>query len=285
MQIDQNPKPQSQQNSSAVNDRSQQQSSQKVSEDEASRFTKELDKKNNPQKSKAKSKEGNENEQSLASIFAEQSRHNKHLSALKEKSGSKEEKGQLADAELAHALDNESDKSDEHDYEKESKVNTTTANSSRLQEQLDMSFTQIQENQLKAATQIKEVHQAKSIKEVEAALQKMADQIYVSGKEAVNGSEIRISIKDNILPATEVRIHRHGGELTIAMNTTSSDSHNFLAQHQASLQKQLEERFSSENVQLSLDMTGDMNDQNNNGSRNEYVEDERIDIDRKNKRV
>lgn len=286
MNIDQNTNTQPQQNNtSSSHQAQQQQGNQKVSEGEASKFSDQLKKTDKSKKNKNKNENKDEtiDEQSLSSILAEQSKHTKSLLALTNKEG-REGMRQLLDDELEQALQDQL--KDGNSLYNEEHKGAHNIDHQRLRESmLDASFISIQDNQLRAEMQIKEVQQVKSIKDVEAALQKMADQIQVSAKGAINGAEIKIAIKDNILPATEVRIHRHGGELTITMSTGSSDTHNFLAQHVASLQKQLDERFSSESVQINLDMAGDMNDQGDGGSRNEYVEDETIDINKKNKNV
>ncbi len=226
----------SQTNQQNQNEQAQQnQSSQKVSEDEAARFSKQMEKKDKPKKGDGEKK----GDQDLDSLFAEQSRHAKELLEQRLKD---QKDGQGGGGNRDHLM--------------------------------DMAFAQIQETQLKTDVQLKEIQQTRSVKEVEAALQKMADQIQVSAKDAINGAEIRISIKDNILPGTEVRIHRHAGELTVTMNTTSAETHNLLAQHQASLQKHLDDRFSGENVQINFNMADDTNDQNDGRSRNEYASEE-----------
>lgn len=135
----------------------------------------------------------------------------------------------------------------------------------------ELGLTKTSEAQIKADLQVRETQQVNSVKEVNAILQKMADQIHVSSKDAVNGAEIRISLKDNVLPGTEVRIHRHGGELTVTLNTTSAETNNFLAQHEASLQKTLADRFGNEKVQVNINMSGGDNQENDGRSRNEYV--------------
>lgn len=138
-------------------------------------------------------------------------------------------------------------------------------------DQSEQALASASQGQLKADNQIREMQQASSVKEINATLQKMADQIQVSAKDAINGAEIRISLKDNILPGTEIRIQRHGGELTVTLNTTSAEANNFLAQHEASLQKSLAERFSNEKVQVNINMSGGDNQQNDGRSRNQYV--------------
>ena len=239
MQIDQSTQPQQQAPSTDVNNQTK--SAQKVSEDEASKFNKELTKKDKPKKEKKNKSEKGVEEQSLASLFAEQ---RQARDALEPKNKDEHEGHQ-------------GEKSQDH--------------------LVEMAFSQINETQLKSNIQLTEIQQAKSVKEVEATLQKMADQIHVSGKDAVNGAEIRISIKDSILPGTEVRIQRHGGELTVTMNTSSAEAHNLLAQHQASLQKHLNDRFSNEQVQINFHMTDESGDQNDGRSKNEYVSEDNDD--------
>lgn len=130
------------------------------------------------------------------------------------------------------------------------------------------------QNPIKADTQLREIQQTSSVKEIDTALQKLADQIQVSAKDAVNGAEVRISLKDNVLPGTEIRIQRHGGELTVTMNTTSAEAGNFLAQHEANLQKMLAERFSNDKVQVNINMSGGDNQDSDGRSRNQYVADD-----------
>ena len=127
------------------------------------------------------------------------------------------------------------------------------------------------QNQVKADAQLREIQQANSVKEIDAALQKLADQIQVSAKDAVNGAEVRITLKDSVLPGTEIRIQRQGGELTVVMNTSSAEAGNFLAQHEASLQKMLAERFSNDKVQVTINMSGGDNQDSDGRSRNQYV--------------
>lgn len=129
---------------------------------------------------------------------------------------------------------------------------------------------------VKVDTQIREIQQASTVKEVDAALQKLATQIQVSAKDALNGAEVRITLKDSVLPGTEIRIQRHAGELTITMNTTSAEAGNFLAAHEANLQRILAERFSNDKVQVNVNLSnGDNQDQEQDGrSRNQYANDD-----------
>lgn len=146
----------------------------------------------------------------------------------------------------------------------------------------DIALAKGAEAQLKTNMQIRETQQAASVKEVNAILQKMADQIHVSAKDAVNGAGIRLTLKDSVLPGTEIRIHRHDGVLSVTMNTASAESGNFLAQHEASLQKTLAEKFANEKVQVNINMSGGDNQDTDGRSRNQYVAEDDDDQDNNN---
>ena len=123
-----------------------------------------------------------------------------------------------------------------------------------------------------------ELQKSSRAQEVAEKLQQLVDKIYVSGKDAVNGAEVRLSIKDSILPGTEIRINRNEGAVSVMLNTTSAESHNLLAQHKASLEKMLADKFTNEIVKVDLHMADNNHDENDGRSRNEYVpEDEKKD--------
>ncbi|USE34673.1 type III secretion HpaP family protein [Endozoicomonas sp. SCSIO W0465] len=211
------------------------QQNSKVSEKQANDFADRMTKES---RDKAK-KTGGDKEQSLESLLAEQNKSSKEAIKGRQEKGSREESGE-------NMFQNARDGS-EH-----AMINNA-------------------QNPIKADVQLREIQQANSVKEIDAALQKLADQIQVSAKDAVNGAEVRISLKDNVLPGTEIRIQRHGGELTVTMNTTSAEAGNFLAQHEANLQKMLAERFSNDKVQVNINMSGGDNQNSDGRSRNQYV--------------
>ncbi len=126
------------------------------------------------------------------------------------------------------------------------------------------------ESQIRADIQIREIPPPTNIKEANAALQKMADQIHVTSRDAVNGAEIRISLKESVMPGTEIRILRNAGELTVTLNTRSAEANNFFASHEASLQKTLAERFTGEKVNVNINMSGGDNPEDGR-SRNQYT--------------
>ncbi|MGB0359882.1 MAG: type III secretion HpaP family protein [Endozoicomonas sp.] len=129
----------------------------------------------------------------------------------------------------------------------------------------------VKDGQIKTDAQLREIQQANNVKEVEAALNKLADQIKVSAKDAINGAEIRITMKDSVLPGTEIRIQKTAGELAVTMSTSSAEAGNFLAQHEASLQKLLADRFSNDRVQVNVNLADSNNQDTDGRSKNQYV--------------
>lgn len=215
------------------NDASQQ--ARKVSDKQANDFADRMTKEKRDKEKKA----GSDKEQSLESLMAERNKNSKNAIRGRQEKGSQEESSE-------NMYHNARDGS-EHGM-----VNNA-------------------QNSIKADAQLREIQQANSVKEIDTALQKLADQIQVSAKDAVNGAEVRISLKDSVLPGTEIRIQRLGGELTVTMNTTSAEAGNFLAQHEANLQKMLAERFSNDKVQVNINMSGGDNQNSDGRSRNQYV--------------
>jgi|GEM_PF-4789049 len=215
------------------------QQSKKVSERQAGDFAERMAKeKRNKEKAAGESKgkvTGENKEQSLESLLAERNKHSKEAIKGRQERGSRDEENS------------------------DNKFGS---------EQVALNNTQ---NQIKADAQLREIQQVNSVKEIDAALQKLADQIQVSSKDAINGAEVRITLKDGVLPGTEIRIQRQGGELTVVMNTSSAEAGNFLAQHEASLQKMLAERFANDKVQVNINMSGSDNQDSDGRSRNQYV--------------
>ncbi|WP_299732812.1 type III secretion HpaP family protein [uncultured Endozoicomonas sp.] len=216
--------------------------SRQVSERQASDFADRMVKE---RRAKEKNAENNKNnpeakktddgDQSLESLLAERSQKSKD--AIKEREGGQEFQNEQDGAE--HAL-----------------------------------LQSTKEGQIKSDLQLREIQQTNNVKEVEAALNKLADQIKVSAKDAINGAEVRISMKDSVLPGTEIRIQRGAGELTVTMNTSSAEAGNFLAQHEAGLQKLLADRFSNDRVQVNVNLAGSNNQDTDGRSRNQYVAEE-----------
>ena len=218
-----------------------QQQSQRVSERQAGEFAKRM--------TKEKEKTADEKkEQSLESLLAERNKSSKEVVKGRHERGSRGEENS------------------------DNKFRDTRESSEHI-------VLNNAQNQIKADAQLREIQQVNSVKEIDAALQKLADQIQVSAKDAINGAEVRITLKDSVLPGTEIRIQRQGGELTVVMNTSSAEAGNFLAQHEASLQKMLAERFSNDRVQVNINMSGSDNQDSDGRSRNQYVAEDNNDQD------
>ncbi len=102
----------------------------------------------------------------------------------------------------------------------------------------------------------------------------IADRILVSSP-ADNPSgmqEIRIHLKESILPNTEVRIYRHAGSLQVEFLTGSKDSQMFIEQRQPDIQKILGERLSNETVNVSVqDSQQTRGGQGEGRSRQQYI--------------
>ena len=229
-----------------------QQQSQKVAENQAEDFAKRLDKKKDGKDSKKGDLEGKKGEQSLESLLAERSKTVQGRNKDRGQDQGQQDQGQQdqrnpLDSELAGLL---------NDGPKENMV------------------AQAREIQSQPEIQLKGIQQVSGPKEINETINKLVDKIHVSAKDAVNGAEVRLSMKDAILPGTEIRIQRMGGELTVTMNTTSAESHNFLAQHEASLMKSLSDRFGNDKVQVNINMSGGGGEQNDGRSRDEYVGEE-----------
>ncbi|MGI9276199.1 MAG: type III secretion HpaP family protein [Endozoicomonas sp.] len=230
----------------------QQQQSQKVAESQAEDFAKRLDKKKDGKDSKKGELEGKKGEQSLEALLAERSK-----TAQGKHKDRGQEQGQQGQQDQRNPADSEllgqgqlSDGPKEH----------VVAQTREIPPQSEI--------------QLKGIQQVSGPKEINEVINKLVDKIHVSAKDAINGAEVRLSMKDAILPGTEIRIQRMGGELTVTMNTTSAESHNFLAQHEASLMKSLSDRFGNDKVQVNINMSGGGGEQSDGRSREEYVGEE-----------
>ena len=212
---------------------------QKVAEGQAEDFAKKMGKKKD---GKDEAKKSDKEEQSLSSLFAERSKKGQDATRLKREQG--EGHQERASDELPNM---NQEKGSEHSQV----IREAQAN--------------------KSVTETKGIDKISGPKEINEVINKLVDKIHVSAKDSINGAEVRITIKDNILPGTEIRIQRMGGELTVTMNTTSTDTHNFLAVNEASLTKSLNERF-GDKVQVNINLSG--GDQPGDGRSREQYEGE-----------
>ncbi len=102
----------------------------------------------------------------------------------------------------------------------------------------------------------------------------IADRILVSSPadNPAGMQEIRIHLKESVLPNTEVRIYRHAGSLQVEFLTGSKDSQMFIEQRQPDIQKILGERLANETVNVSVqDSQQTRGGQGEGRSRQQYV--------------
>lgn len=99
-------------------------------------------------------------------------------------------------------------------------------------------------------------------------VQQVADRILVTPPGA-GGQEVRIMIKDSVLPGTEVRITQHAGQMQISLVTDSARSHELLSQHQATLQERLTEKLGKDAVVVNVKMDSQGQPDRDGRSRNQ----------------
>jgi type III secretion system needle length determinant len=100
-------------------------------------------------------------------------------------------------------------------------------------------------------------------------VQQVADRILVTPPGAGGQQEVRIMIKDSILPGTEVRITQHAGQMQISLVTDSARSHDLLTQHQAALQERLTEKLGKDTVVVNVKMDSQGQPDRDGRSRNQ----------------
>lgn len=81
--------------------------------------------------------------------------------------------------------------------------------------------------------------------------------------------EVRMMLKDSLLPETEVVLSRDGAALQVRFLTRSEDAAQWLSVHQQSLQEQLSNNLQ---CQVSVDVSGEQQDGRSRGQRDAYDE-------------
>lgn len=102
----------------------------------------------------------------------------------------------------------------------------------------------------------------------------IADRILVSDPSLDGKQEVRIQLKESVLPGTEVRISKEGGSIRVELTTVNADSYRFLAEQQTGLQDHLKTRL-GENVQVQVttaETQGDTQDGRSRQQRDLYEE-------------
>ena len=74
------------------------------------------------------------------------------------------------------------------------------------------------------------------------ALSEIAEKVLVSSADS-DQREVRIQVKNSLIPETDIRLSRQGGVLSVYLVTTSDQSAHFLTMHREGLQQQLENRL------------------------------------------
>ena len=85
----------------------------------------------------------------------------------------------------------------------------------------------------------------------------VADRILVSDAAFSGEQEIRVSIKESILPGTEVRVAQEDGRLVVRLVTESDQSFRTLTQQQDALQNYLRDRLDNRPISVELSMEND----------------------------
>jgi type III secretion system needle length determinant len=78
------------------------------------------------------------------------------------------------------------------------------------------------------------------------AAREIAEKILVSDASAAGKQEVRITLKDSVLPGTEIRISQEENGLRIQLLTRSADSYRLLTQESKGLQEYLSARLGQE---------------------------------------
>lgn len=103
---------------------------------------------------------------------------------------------------------------------------------------------------------------------LDTMVHQVVDRILVSPPGA-GGQEVRILLKDSVLPGTEVRISQLAGQMQIQLVTDSTRSHDLLMQHQASLQQRLSEKLGEHDVVVHVEMGAESQPDRDGRSRNQ----------------
>ena len=90
---------------------------------------------------------------------------------------------------------------------------------------------------------IEAVQVSQAVKELPRITEEIAERIMVSAAGLNETPEVRIELKDSIMPDTEIRISQQDGRLTIALVSDSVTSIEMLSQALDSLQEQLNRKF------------------------------------------
>ena len=155
----------------------------------------------------------------------------------------------------------------------------------------DASSTSLGDEILKGMNSLKShasvIGDAKSItysnsKEIASFISSVADRILVATNNANGTAEVRISLKEDILPGTEVKILLENDKLTVEFLTFSLNSKEVLLSNKEILENHLKERLKDKDITVNINFSQRSEDFSSNsdgrsrGQRNLYEEMENI---------
>lgn len=106
----------------------------------------------------------------------------------------------------------------------------------------------------------------------------IAERILVSDASQSGDPEVRIIMKDSVLPGTEVRITQQHGEIQVQLLTDSSASHDLLSRNQQVLLDRLNEKLPTKvTVNVELDSQGQSDQQGRSRQQRDIIEELRED--------
>jgi len=126
---------------------------------------------------------------------------------------------------------------------------------------------------MQSVREVAPVHDAPRLE----VFREVADRILVSDVAFSGEQEVRVTIKESILPGTEVRIAHEDGRLVVRLVTQSDQSHRILTQQQDALQNYLRDRLENRDITVDLSMETDSGSQGRSRNRQDpyaYFEEE-----------
>lgn len=100
-------------------------------------------------------------------------------------------------------------------------------------------------------SQVAETQQTQSTAEVGRLMDQIAERVLVSATSGAD-QEVRIQLKDTILPGTEIRLTQADGGLQVTMVTESPQAYELLNRHAEALQSRLEQRLDGRPVTVQV---------------------------------
>ncbi|MEJ5301180.1 MAG: type III secretion HpaP family protein [Thermodesulforhabdaceae bacterium] len=108
------------------------------------------------------------------------------------------------------------------------------------------------------------VQKSQGVGSLPEPVRKMVERILVEVPDSSNKQEVRISLSNDVLPDTEVRLVREDGVLKVKFVTGSEDAHRLLSPNLSSLKDQLESR-QGDTVMVSVEMRKEGEREQNEG--------------------